>query len=58
MSCCCHNARRPDKLSKEAAFAEFAAAMDDQLKEQAAEEAAEAAEAALEQEERDAFEQR
>ncbi len=52
---CCEN--RPTKQDKEAAFAEFAASMDDQLKQQAVEEDEEAVEAALEREEREGFEQ-
>lgn len=48
---------RPDKKDKEAAFAEFAAAMDDQLKEQAAAEDTEAEAAAREREEREEYEQ-
>lgn len=48
---------RPTKQDKEAAFAEFAASMDDQLKQQAVDEDEEAVEAALEREEREAFEQ-
>jgi hypothetical protein len=50
-------AHRPDKKDKEAAFAEFAASMDDQLKQQAAAEDDEAEAAALDREEREAFEQ-
>jgi hypothetical protein len=50
-------AHRPDKKDKEAAFAEFAASMDDQLKQQAAAEDDEAETAALDREEREAFEQ-
>jgi hypothetical protein len=49
---------RPDKKDKEAAFAEFAAQLDDQLKEQAAEEEEEAEAAALERAEREEHEQR
>lgn len=52
---CSHN--RPDKKDKEAAFAEFAASLDDQLKQQAAAEDDEAEEAAREREEREAYEQ-
>jgi hypothetical protein len=50
-------AHRPDKKDKEAAFAEFAASMDDQLKQQAAAEDDEAEAAAVDREEREAFEQ-
>jgi hypothetical protein len=50
--------RSPTKQDKDAAFAEFAAAMEDQLKQQAAAENEEAEEAARDREEREAFEQR
>jgi glycerol dehydrogenase-like iron-containing ADH family enzyme len=51
------DACRPDKKDKEAAFAEFAASLDDQLKQQAAEEDDEAEAAAREREERETYEQ-
>jgi hypothetical protein len=48
---------RPDKKDKDAAFVEFAAAMEDELKQQAAAEDEEAEEAAQERAEREEHEQ-
>lgn len=53
LMCCC----RPDKQDKEAAFREFQTQVDDQLRQVAADEEVEAVDAALDREEREAFEQ-